>query len=197
MQSKAQYPVWEEVTQDALSGWRAGLKMWQQGEDGVLRCVHEAVFGIRLQLHVGAARFPSMQEWLIEEEEVSTYPEGHRRGRGNESGENLRSPARRIAVINIHHNKTLTRIQKEVVVIFLTCTCMHRLPNMRRTVEWTTYTKTLGLKNPGVGFSSPVPQSPSFKHSSGLAWKYAYAAIMASVAMGMARMKFGICFSSK
>lgn len=89
MESKAQYPVREEVTQDALSGGRAGFKMWQQGDDGVQRCVPGAVFGIRLQLHIGAGGFPSMQEWLIEEEEVSAYPEGHRRGGGNESGENL------------------------------------------------------------------------------------------------------------
>lgn len=92
MQSKAQYPVWEEITQDALSGGRTGFKMWQQCKDGVLRCVHEAVFGISLQLHIGVGGLPSVKKRLVEEEEVSAYPEGHRRWGGHESGENLKKP---------------------------------------------------------------------------------------------------------
>lgn len=60
---------------------------------------------------------------------------------------------------------------------FLTCTCMHNVPKTSSTAECTTYTNTRGLKNPGVGLSSPlfalVSQRPSLTHSSGLAWKYA------------------------
>ena len=40
-------------------------------------------------MHVGVGRYSSMKKWLIEEEQVSTYPERHRRRRGHESGQNL------------------------------------------------------------------------------------------------------------
>lgn len=48
MQCQAQHPVREEVPQDALCGRRTGCKVWQQSDDGVLRCVLASVSGMCL-----------------------------------------------------------------------------------------------------------------------------------------------------
>lgn len=86
MQCEAQHPVREEVSQYALCSGRTSFKVWQQCNDGVLRCMLASISGMCLQLYVGRRCFPSMKKWLVEEEEMSAYPEGHRRRGGHESG---------------------------------------------------------------------------------------------------------------
>lgn len=84
MQSKSHEPVGDKVSQDALRGWRTAPEVCQQCNDGVLRRVTAAVPGVGLQLDVGFRRSPSVEKRLVEEEQVSAYPEGHGGGRGHE-----------------------------------------------------------------------------------------------------------------
>lgn len=75
MQHQTQQPVGQEVSQDALRGGGAAPPVGQQGADGVVERVRAAA----PQLHVGHRRLPPMKQRLVEEQQVSADPEGHRR----------------------------------------------------------------------------------------------------------------------
>lgn len=64
--------------------------MWKQSDDGVLRCMLASISGLRPQLYTGVRGFSSVKEGLVEEQQMSTYPKGHWRRGGHESGQNLK-----------------------------------------------------------------------------------------------------------
>lgn len=86
VQCNAQHPVGQEVPQDALRGRGASCEKWKQSKNGVLWRVLAPIFGLCPQLHTGVGGLPSMQEGLVEEQQMSTDPEGHRWRGGHESG---------------------------------------------------------------------------------------------------------------
>lgn len=86
MQCEAHHPVRQEVPQDALCGCRTAGEVRQQSDDWVLRRVHASISGMSLKLHAGVGCLPSMKQRFVEQEQMSTYPEGHGRRRCHESG---------------------------------------------------------------------------------------------------------------